>query len=47
MSREGCSWLGIGIKGIMLPCELFRFVSTLELIPSVAYIDEKVTMGDH
>jgi len=47
MNKEGLNWLGIGIKGIMLLCESFRQSAKRLLISSVAYIDEKVTSGDH
>ena len=47
MNKEECSWLGIGIKGTMSPCRSIAFRHEMLLIYSVAYIDEKVTMGDH
>jgi len=47
MNKEGQNWLGIGIKGIMLLCTSFPQSLSTELIDSVAYIDEKVTSGDH
>lgn len=47
MNKEECSWLGIGTRGTMSPCRSFACCHGLLLIYSVAYIDEKVTMGDH
>jgi hypothetical protein len=47
MRKEGHNWLGTGIKGIMLLCMSFSLLSECLLMISVAYIDEKVTSGDH